>query len=567
MWPFSSTWSSDFKSLVQAKQGARAQALAAASEFKPDEHNKYLQASASQIVDRIGQGEWTATQVVTAYIARAVVAHNITNGVTEVLFSEALRQAQELDVEYASTRTLRGPLHGVPLSVKVQNLRASMINGYDSSMGFSQRIGKPATSDSDVVALLKAAGAIPIVKTNVPQTMFTFECCNPVFGRSVNPYNSSFTCGGSSGGEAALLAMNGSALSIGSDVGGSLRLPSSMCGVYSLKPSPWRVSSVGSGITVPGSEGIVSVAGPMGRCVEDLKMWCRVVFGTQGRSNVVAPIQFREPQLPQKLRFDGYVRASPANKRAISETVTALRRQGHECVEILVPDPIEAFNVYVGITSADAYKTLLSNIGQDPLDSSLLVVAYGNAVPRLLRNLISWAISFFLQDDRTASLIKSTGAKTVREYLQWVARRDKYNAQFYEEVWNKQKLDGIIAPVMAIPQVPNGSFRTVFAIASATALYNLVNSPSGCIPVTKVDPIQDALTAEWSNLPSPSLLERLLYQGKRPIYDPVAMQGMPVGIQVVGKRWEDEKVLGMMEVIDTALGKGRGFGPGSFIGA
>lgn len=101
-------------------------------------------------------------------------------------------------------------------------------------------------------------------------------------------------------------------------------------------------------------------------------------------------------------------------------------------------------------------------------------------------------------------------------------------------------------------------------MAAGTTLYNLVNCPTGCMPVTKVDPSKDGITEEWTKLPSPSLIERALYHGKKPIYDPVAMQGMPVGIQVVGRKWEDEKVLAMMQVVDTALGKDRGFGPGSF---
>jgi len=287
----------------------------------------------------------------------------------------------------------------------------------------------------------------------------------------------------------------------------------------------------------------------------------------QGRSNVVAPIPYRQPQLPEKLRFgyytDNYIKGSPATKRAISETVTALQKQGHECIEIVVPDQTECFDVFCGLTSADGYKTLLSGIGSDPMDSSLFVVAHGSAIPGFLRPFASWIISFFLKDEQFASAVNSTGVKSVREYLRWVARRDKYNAKFYEEVWNKHQLDGIIAPVLAIPQLPTGAFTTLFSLAAGTTLYNLVNCPSGCMPVTKVDPTKDKITEEWSKAPSPSLVERALYHGKKPMYDPVAMQGMPVGIQVVGRKWEDEKVLAMMQVVDTALGKDRGFGPGS----
>ena len=91
-----------------------------------------------------------------------------------------------------------------------------------------------------------ALGAIPIIKTNVPQTMFSFECFNPLWGRTVNPHNEHYTCGGSSGGEAALLALDGAVFGLGSDVGGSLRIPTSYCGIYALKPTSNRVSRAGS---------------------------------------------------------------------------------------------------------------------------------------------------------------------------------------------------------------------------------------------------------------------------------------------------------------------------------
>lgn len=93
---------------------------------------------------------------------------------------------------------------------------------------------------------LISLGAIPIVKTNVPQTLFAFECNNPVWGRSTNPYNSKYTCGGSTGGEGALLAMDGSAIGIGSDIGGSLRIPAAYCGIYALKTTSGRLSRGGA---------------------------------------------------------------------------------------------------------------------------------------------------------------------------------------------------------------------------------------------------------------------------------------------------------------------------------
>ncbi|KAJ7470386.1 amidase [Mycena latifolia] len=558
MWPFSS---SDYKALSEEKKKQRAGAISAAPKFDRSEHGAFLKATASEIVGHIQRGEWTSSQVVGAYIARAAVAQETTNCITEVLFAEALEQAKDLDAEFLASKSLRGPLHGVPISVKDQY----DIAGIDASMGFSALVHKPAATDADFVALLKAAGAIPIVKTNVPQTMFAFECCNPIFGRTTNPYNSGYTSGGSSGGEAALLSMDGAALGLGSDVGGSLRIPAAFCGIYAFKPSPLRISYVGAGVPVPGFDAIASVAGPMGRSVEDLDIVCRIAFGVQGRSPELAPILYRELKLPEKLCFgyytDYYTKASPANQRAVLETVAALRIQGHECIEIEVPDPIESFNIFVGLTSADGYKTLLSNIESDPLDSSLLVVANATHLPLFVRRIAAWLVETFFKDFKFAHQIRSSGAKPVREFLQWTARRDKYISKFYTEVWNKHALDGIIAPVQALPQVPTGKFTTLFSLAVATTLYNVVNSPSGCIPVTRVDPAKDVLTEEWTKAPLPSLVETALYRGKNPIYDPVAMKGMPVGVQLVGRKWDDEKVLAMMRVVDAALGKDRGFGP------
>jgi hypothetical protein len=106
---------------------------------------------------------------------------------------------------------------------------------------------------------------------------------------------------------------------------------------------------------------------------------------------------------------------------------------------------------------------------------------------------------------------------------------------------------------------------TLSPLACATILYNIIDSPVGCLPVTRVDPEKDQITDEWHTGPGlgSSLLEDRLYRGKSPVYDANAMKGLPVGIQVVGKKWEDEKVIAMMHVIDEALGP-RTFGPGSW---
>ncbi|KAJ7052235.1 amidase [Mycena amicta] len=525
---------SSFKTLSTAKLQQRQKALAAAPKFIPEQHHIFLEASAAEIVARIGSKEWTATEVVTAYIARAAEAHAATNCGTEILFEDALREARALDAEFATTQKLRGLLHGVPISLKDQ----FDVVGSDSSMGYSKLLQKPASTDSDVTTLLRAAGAIPIIKTNVPQTLFAMECSNPVFGATTNPYNSFYSSGGSSGGEAALLAMDGSALGVGSDIGGSLRVPAALCGVYSLKPSMLRVSYIGAGEPTPGFDGIISVAGPMGRSVDDLDIFARLTLGVPGRSHTVPPILYREPKLTEKLRFRYYtelhVKASPASRRAVLKTVAALRKQADE-----------AMRIYLALCSADGYKTLLSGAGSDPVEEALRLISILPALPSFIRNFICWVIGF--QDPQLSHLLAVNGSKSVQELFEWTVKRDE-------------------------------SFSSVFQASCVTCLYNLVNSPVGCLPVTPIDPTIDALTPEWTSSESaaPSMLHKTLYIGSllptapkhlrgKPMYDVNLMSGMPVGVQVVGRKWEDEKVLAMMRIVDDALGP-RGFGPGSWNG-
>ncbi|KAL0953568.1 hypothetical protein HGRIS_004786 [Hohenbuehelia grisea] len=558
-------FTSSYQTIINGKRTQRADLVSSASAFNPDKHG-YVKATASDIVSNIEKGEWTASEVVEAYIARAALAHAATNCLTEVLFDQARRLAKELDDEFAATKRLRGPLHGVPVSVKDQ---FEMI-GVDASIGFTQWTNKPGAKNAVFVAQVIAAGAIPIAKTNVPQTMFAFECCNPVWGRTLNPHNDAFTCGGSSGGEGALLAMDGSVIGLGSDIGGSLRIPSAYCGIYSLKPTFGRVSRDGAKGPVPGFEGINTVVGPMARSVNDVELASRVVFGHQGPYCETAPLPYRDINLPKKLKFgyytsDGYVKASPACKRAVLESVEALRREGHECVEVELPNANEAFNIFVGLTSADGFKTMLSHLGPDPKEPSLsLTIA--PSFPWFVRAFASWAVETLFGDKLYADGLRSASIKSVREYHALVAKRDEYIRKFYQEIWLKHSLDGLIAPTQALPQLRHGGCTTLSSLAGATILYNVVDSPVGCVPVTRVDPTVDVLPANWAEEPGhgAKLIEKQLYSGKAPFYDPKAMAGMPVGVQIVGKKWEDEKVIAMMGILDSALGEKRGFGPGAY---
>ncbi|KAH6916170.1 amidase [Coprinopsis sp. MPI-PUGE-AT-0042] len=563
-------FSSSNAGVIEAKRKQQRAALelaVSATTTNTGDQEKYLKATAPEIVEHIQNGEWTASQVLEAYIARAVFAHAKTNCLTEVFFDRARTRAQELDAHFASTGKVKGPLHGVPVSIKDQ----FEIEGLDSSIGFSQWLHKPATKNADIINILLDTGAVLYVKTNVPQTMFAFECNNPVFGRTLNPYNDAYTCGGSSGGEAALIAMDGSPLGIGSDIGGSLRMPAAYCGIYSLKPAHGRVPYFGARGPVQGFDGIKSVGGPMGRSVADLTLLSRIAFGGPSTPNDIPPVPFRDVNLPFKLKFgfytsDNFIKASPACKRAVLETVEALRKKGHECVELLDIDAATAGEIFVGLTSADGYKTMLSNLGPDRKDDSLFVVTNGARVPAFVRGILSWIVESIVGDKIFANVMRMAGVKGVGEYWSFAAKRDRFALEFQEKTFKKLGLDGIICPVQALPQLPHGGCTNFSALAMATIFYNVLDLPVGCLPITRVDPSKDAITEEWKSERGhgSTIIEKGCYSAKDKLYNPELSKGMPVNIQIAARKWEDEKVLKMMEVIDDALGKDRGFGPGAY---
>ncbi|KIM69363.1 hypothetical protein SCLCIDRAFT_102685 [Scleroderma citrinum Foug A] len=554
-------------SIISSKRGARDAALALAPAYDALAHSSFTTATATEIVGRIGAGEWTAVQVLEAYIARAAHAQSTTNCLTEVLFEDARRQAAELDNEFAKTNKLRGVLHGVPMSFKDQ----FDIAGYDTTIGFTTWSDKPSTENATLVNQCYAAGAIIIAKTNVPQTMLAFECSNPLWGRTLNPWNGKYTCGGSSGGEAALLAMDGSALGVGSDIGGSLRIPAAYCGIYSFKPSADRVSSHGARGCRPGFEGFRPSYGPMARSVEDCDLLCRAIFGELDRSHRVVPVPYRPVELPQKLKFGYYsndmlVRTSPANVRAIQETVDALKNAGHECVEFSTTLPSDAMEVFVGLVTSDGYKKMLSYLQGDPQEDSLFMTTLGAKLPDFVRNLMCWGIKTFYGDSIFPRFFNQARTKSVVEYCEIVNQRNKVADAWYKEVWGEHQFDGIIAPVQALPVIPHGACTYLSGLACATAVFNVIDSPVATIPVTRVDPSLDCLSADFKPGEGDvsALFEKYMYQnGESTAYKPQEMAGMPVGVQLVGKKWEDEKVLAMMRVVVEALGP-RGFGPGSW---
>ncbi len=266
---------------------------------------------------------------------------------TEILFPEALERAKYLD-EYLEQKGITiGPLHGLPISLKDCFITAP----HPSSIGMAAFANEPLEADTLLVTILRNLGAVFYVKTNVPVAMMMMETNNNVWGETRNPLHKGLSPGGSSGGEGALIALKASPLGLGTDIGGSVRIPAAWCHLYGLKPSFGRFPVYGGKSGIPGQEYVLAVNGPMSRSLRTVQLYSETVLSEQvapwNFDHKCVPIPWRKNVLQpkgRKLRIglvgahDSLVTCHPPVERALTMTKTALEKQGHEVIPWDTPD-------------------------------------------------------------------------------------------------------------------------------------------------------------------------------------------------------------------------------------
>jgi amidase len=285
-------------------------------------------------------------------------------------------------------------------------------------------------------------------------------------------------------------------------------------------------------------------------------------------------LPWREVEIPKKLKLgyfvnDGIAKASPACQRAVKETVDAMKQEGHEVVEVNVKklEVLQALELFVALTSADGYATLLSGLKGDPREDSLFLVTLGPRLPWPVRSLACFLLKHLLEDEVMATVIHASRKKTVQELMTWQAKREEFAERVRRYLWDEMKLDAVVCPSQSMPAMPIGSTWGRSMIAIATFFWNVCDSTVGQLPVTHVDSTLDTPTPSWNEQAflSPSV-HKALYGPETGVYDPQKMAGLPVGVQIVGAQWEEEKVLGVMRVVEATLERAgkRRFGPGRF---
>ncbi|KAI1859069.1 hypothetical protein JX265_010546 [Neoarthrinium moseri] len=491
--------------------------------------DEIIQSPTARVIERLQRGEWTAEATVTAFCKRAAVAHQALNCATDLLFTEALATAREYDAFFRSTGKTKGPLHGLPVSIK----DVFDVAGRITSCGLVSRLDRVAQNDALLVAILRDAGAIPFVKTNLSQACLLVESINNIYGTVMNPWNRHLSAGGSSGGEAALVAFRGSPLGVGTDGGGSLRLPAAWNGVYTLKPTSTRIPGYGSGAGY--SDSVAAGYGPFANDLDTIAIFCKTVLSAKPwlRDPSIVPIPWNSNVIVgPKLRLgllldDGVVHFSPPVLRILRAAAAKLKEAGHE---LLVLGPEWAEMHRRGADIAFRMYTQEGGIGiREELEKS--------GEPLVPRVCTGW----------------SETPLTPLEI--WVNHRARKKLRVtYLERYNSLDLDAIITAPTPHPAPPHGEYIT----SAICAVFNALDFPSCVVPYGRVDLTADVATPEWyAQEPYPDMAnfpyDRYDVDMKRLYTGPEVFENSPLALQIVAPPYQEEHCVAVSQVIDRIL--------------
>ena len=414
------------------------------------------------------------------------------NAVVQLVEERALIEAQKAE-EALAKGEVRGPLHGVPITLKDSLDTAGIV----STGGTTGRASFVPDEDATVVARLRSAGAIVLGKTNTPELTLDGETDNLIYGRTNNPYDLDRSPGGSSGGAAAIIAAGGSSLDLGSDTGGSIRGPAHHCGVAGIRPTSGRVPRTGH--IVPyglGAHDSLTQVGPLARYVDDLVLALPIICGPDWRDPAIVPMPLHDPGAVDlktlRIAFysDNGVAAPTTETTAVVHTaVKALADAGISITEDL-PNALQK--------SADLYERLDAADGRSWVRRLLDKAGTKEVSPVVARSLES------------AKAVSSADYSKIMEEL------DSYRSAMLGFM---NSYDAIVCPAFAYPALPHGQSREEgYDDYSHTSAYNLVGWPGAVVR-----------------------------GGTSP-------DGLPIGVQVVARPWREDVALALVKFLEDALG-------------
>src|SRR5258708_4677366 len=455
---------------------------------------------AVSMAEQVRKKKISPLELVDAHLTQIENLNPRLNAFVHVDADRARRAAHDAETAVMQERTL-GPLHGVLISIKI----AISVAGLSCESGTRLRAGLVPQQDAPLVARLKNAGAIVLGVTNTPELLMAWETDNLLYGRTNSPWDLERTPGGSSGGEAAAIAAGMSAGGVGSDGGGSIRVPDHFSGICGLKPTPGRIPSTGHFPVSAGPFAFIGVVGPMARTVADLKVLFEVMQGPDIGDTCAAPVPVRWPSDDESRKLkvgyfedDGRTPVTPETRAAVRKAAEALRSAGFR-VEPFQPQLLEEarqlWHKFFVVASAMLLKPMFKDGDAD----------------------LSPTLKQFLQE--AAAQPAHTGRTLLDAWIQ----RDLLRTRFLAQMENYPIL---LCPAAAIPAFRHGERiwqvegKTVHYLDawSYTEFFNRLVNPGAVVPVAH----------------SP--------------------EGLPIGVQIVGRPWEEEQVLAVAAAIENECG-------------
>lgn len=451
----------------------------------------------------VRDGKISPMELVEAHLARIEQLNPKLCAFVRVDFEGARAQARTAEAALASRskKDSLGPLHGVPISIK----SSIDVAGFPCECGSLLRKGFVPQTNATLVARLRAAGAIILGVTNVPEFLMAYETDNLLYGRTNSPWDLARTPGGSSGGEAAAIAAGLSAGGVGSDGGGSIRIPAHYTGICGLKPTPGRIPSTGHYPPSGGPFAQLGVVGPMARTVRDIERLFEVMAGPDPGDPASAPVplhRWSDSDL-RKLGIayfedDGVAPVTPETAAAVRAAADALRRQGFQ-VEAWRPENLErVWQLWWNLFGRGVQMVMAPMLEGRDADLS-----------PIFREFRGW--------------VAAEKPLSADDLLTTLLMRDALRAIFLEQMENFPIL---LCPACAIPAFKHGERNWTVAgrnleylkAMSYSQWFNLLGNPAAVVPV-----------------------------GKSP-------EELPIGVQIIGRPWEEEAVLAVAAKIEESSG-------------
>ncbi len=456
--------------------------------------------SAVSMAEQIRRRQLSPVELVEAHLARIEKLNPKLNAFIQVDAEGARRQAQVAEAAVTRGEELSA-LHGVPLSIK----SSIAVAGLCCESGTKLRQGLVASQDAPLVTRLRKAGAIVLGTTNCPELLMAWETDNLLYGRTNNPWDLRCTPGGSSGGEAAAIAAGMSAGGVGSDGGGSIRVPAHFSGICGLKPTPGRVPATGHFPNSVGPFALLGAVGPMARTVADLRMLFEVMRGPDDGDTCAAPVPARWPGPTElkKLRIgyfedDGRTPVTPETRAAVRTAADALRHAGFQ-VEPFRPEGLEQ--------ARELWWKFFGVAGGMLLGP--MIRGHEAELSPLLQEFSGW--------------VTAEPAHTAQSLLDTWVQRDEVRIRIFTQM---REYPVLLCPVASIPAFRHGERRweldgkivQYLDAWSYTEWFNLLGTPAAVVPVDK------------------------------------SAEGLPIGVQITAGPWEEEIVLSVAAELEKQCG-------------